>query len=264
MRQQGYQRGFILSIEAVLLFTIVGIGLMVGLSVLRDALIKYHFSQQDGRFFVADSSDPPIMIGNVAGFDEHDAPLVVFVDYHDDIDNPLPGASNFRTLVGVRDNRLTTRQALFYADVACTGPIVCVASAGSEAAHDLVATLSGTTGGISYLNALQGGGPSYAIGRDLGQSATQDLLYRSTPTQCDVELVAMWVSQTIASAVTDSCIPLSPGISGSDLSLFQLAEPVLRPGGTANVLQGLVAPYFINMIGNPLQEFSSIPPSGEQ
>ena len=75
------QDGFVLTIEALLIFTILGIGLFVGLVALRDAVFKYKLSQQDQDFYVFDSSDPAKVIGKVASFDEHEAPLVPFIDY---------------------------------------------------------------------------------------------------------------------------------------------------------------------------------------
>ena len=46
------QDGFVLTIEALLIFTILGIGLFVGLVALRDAVFKYKLSQQDQDFYV--------------------------------------------------------------------------------------------------------------------------------------------------------------------------------------------------------------------
>jgi hypothetical protein len=232
--------------------------------VLRDALFKYYVTQQDGRFFVADDSDPPIYVGNVVGFDEHEAALLVFVDYHDADTNPLPNGFNFRTLVGVRADRFTTRQAMFYANSDCAGPPVCIAAPGAALAHNLIQDLlPSSSGTISYLNSLQGNGPSYAVGRNLAVSATQDLLFRSSALQCDVELTSMWVSQTVSAVTQDSCINIAPGLSGGSLAPFRIAEALTIPGSTANVLEGLTPPFYTNMIGNPLQEFTRTAPRGE-
>jgi hypothetical protein len=264
VKQPRYHAGFILSLEAVLLFCLLGIGLLVGVVVLRDVLVKYYLSRQDDRFLIADSSEPPKLIGNAVGFDEHDAPQVIFVDYHDADTNPLPNGFNFRTLIGVRDDRFTSRQPVFYATPNCSAAPVCIARPGSEQAHSLIASLTGTTGSISYLNALQGNGPSYAVGRDLSVSAAQDLLYRSSATQCDVELLSMWVSQTLAVTSTDSCVNIPEGqVSGAELSAFLQAQPVLIPGSSNNVFQGLIPPYFTNMIDNPLVELTRFAPTGE-
>lgn len=256
------QQGFILSMEAVLLFTILGIGLLVGTVVLRDALITYYLSQENRRFFVADSSDPPILVGDVVGFDEYDAPLLVFVDYHEENANPLPGEFNFRALIGARDDRLTTRQVLLYDVANCAGPPVCIASPGSLSANAQLAGLAETSSTVSFIAPLQGdNAPAYAVGRDLLAAPGQDLLYRSSTAGCTSELVSMWVSQRLS---VNACVNISPGISGANLAPFRLAEPVLLPDGSGeNVLTGLQPPYLLNMVGNPRTELTRIAPSGE-
>lgn len=268
-RNYRHQSGFILSMEAVLLFTILGIGLFLGMSILRNSLIKYYFNQVNTRFFVADSTPTSrIMIGDVVGFDEHETPLVVFTDY-DSASNDLPGAlttNNYRTLIGIRDDRFTTRQPLLYSDAACGIP-ACISGRGSELANDLIVdsakNISSITipGAISYLNAMQGDyAPVYAVGRIL--PGTIDYLYRSTGTACAVPLLSMWVSQTVGTTNAESCIAVS--ISGSsNLANFEIAETVKMPTGTSNVLETLKAPFLLNAIENPLVEFTQTTPVNE-
>tara|TARA_R100001377_G_scaffold82177_2_gene62301 strand:- start:5357 stop:6169 length:813 start_codon:yes stop_codon:yes gene_type:complete len=256
------QTGFILSLEAVLLFTVLGIGLLLGLSALRNALFKYYVSQQDERFIAADSSVPAILIGKVIGFDKYNAPQVVFVDYHNSSTNPLPGGFNYRTIIGVRDDRFTSGQVLFYSANSCQAGPVCIASPGSEIANTLVGNRTTLTGTISYLNAMQGSdSPSYAVGRNLSASSTQDLLYRSTTAACTVTIQSMWVSETVLDS--GSCIAVSPNFVNSDLSSFKEAVEVLMPTGVGNVLSGLIAPYYINMIDTPTTDFTFTAPPGE-
>ena len=255
------QSGFILSMEAVLLFTILGIGLFLGMSILRNSLIKYYFNQVNTRFFVADSTTAPILIGDVVGFDEHETPLVVFTDY-DSASNALPGDFNYRTLIGIRDDRFTTRQPLLYSDASCGVP-VCIPGRSSEVANGLIVTAANTTGTISYMNAMQGANaPVYAVGRILtGATPNIDQLYRSTGTACAVAVQSMWVSQTVGTNA-QSCIAVS--VSGSDLVNFESAVAVTMPtDSSSNVLATLNAPFFLNMVDNPLVEFTQTTPVDE-
>jgi hypothetical protein len=254
-----HQSGFILSMEAVLLFTILGIGLLFGVSLLRNSLIKYYFNQVNTRFFVADSHASPILIGDVVGFDEHETPLVVFTDYNS-ATNMLPGSFNYRTLIGIRDDRFTTRQPLLYSDTSCGVP-ACIAARSSELANGLIASAAKSSGTISYLNAMQGtNAPTYAVGRKLSEFSDKDFLYRSTGNACGVSLQSMWVSQTVGDN-SQSCVAVS--LSGSDLDNFKSVESVQMPDGLNNVLVNLTFPNLINMVENPLVDFSYTTPTGE-
>jgi hypothetical protein len=260
-RNYRHQSGFILSMEAVLLFTILGIGLFLGMSTLRNSLIKYYVNQVNTRFFVADSTTDPILIGDVVGFDEHETPLVVFTDY--DLDsNLLPGDFNYRTLIGIRDDRFTTRQPLLYSDASCGVP-ACIPGRSSEVANGLIVTAAKTTGTISYMSAMQGANaPVYAVGRILtGATPDKDHLYRSTGIACAVDLRSMWVSQTLGTNA-ESCIPVN--VNGiSDLASFESAVAVPMPTDASNnVLSKLIAPFFLNMIDKP-QTFTETTPIAE-
>jgi len=247
------QAGFVLTIEAVLIFTILGIGLFVGIIAVRDAWFKYSFSQQDQEFYVFDSSDPVIVIGKVAGFDEHEAPLVPFIDYgaRTDINGNL---LNFRALIGVRDDRFTSRQPIFYSGASCTGT-PCIAGPSAEASYNTGIDDIPSTGGVGYLNALQG--ITYGIGSgDAG--AIKGRLYRQSLNACAANLVSAWDSQRV---VTGSpCIAITA--TGPNPAGFFEAESVDHGAGQ-NVLDPLTPVFYTNMISTPSTTYSAIPPGAE-
>jgi hypothetical protein len=267
--RQGFlkQRGFILSIEAVLLFSVVGIGLMVGLVVLRDALIRLYVSGQEARFIVADSASPPTFIGTALGFDEHESPVLVFTDY-----DPLGTGINFRSLLGVRADRFTSRQVVLYQSTDCNSTYalpVCIAKTGSEAANVLVRNRTGVSASTSQLYPLQGYGPVYAVGRGFTDT-DQGRLYRAgysagenpEPLACPANsLNSAWLSMADSS---ESCVLFTTPVTSDDLMNFHEAVEVLMTDNVTNVLQGLVPPFFTNMVGNPLTDFSSIDPAAER
>jgi len=255
------QDGFVLTIEALLIFTILGIGLFVGLVALRDAVFKYKLSQQDQDFYVFDSSAPPAkVIGKVAGFDEHEAPLVPFIDYGARTDgngDPI----NFRALIGVRDDRFTSRQPIFYSGAACDGT-ACIAGPSAEASYNTGIDDATTTGGVSYLNALQG--ITYGIGAGTGAvNSPTDIrgwLYRQKIDACSAaNLNSIWDSQRVVPL--RPCVTIAPSISANG---FFDAEAVVGAGvAAANVLAPLTPPFYTNMISTPSTTYLSIPATSE-
>jgi hypothetical protein len=263
-----------LSIEAVLLFTVIGIGLMVGLVVLRDALIRKYASDQEARFIVADSSGdstttpaiPSKLVGIAVGFDEKESPLLVFTDY-----DPLGTGINFRALIGARADRFTSRQVVLYESTDCGATAslpICVTKPGAFDADDLIKSATGLTSSLSSIYALQGNGPVYAVGRGI-TSSDQGRLYRgnftsgTSPQQVDCpanEFNSVWVSMR---GTNDSCLSLVAPITGTITTDFQEAVEVMMPDGVTNVFFGLTPPFFTNMVGNPLTDFSSTAPTAE-
>lgn len=245
------QAGYILTIEAVLVFTILGIGLFVGFAAVRDAIFKYKLSQQDQSFYVLDNGDPAIVIGKVMSFDEHEAPLVPFIDYGARTDvngDPV----NHRALIGIRDDRFTSRQPVFYSLASCTGN-PCIAEAGVEESYNTGIDNIAGSGGVSYLYGLQG--VSYGIGAGDG-GAIKGRLFRQSTQACESNLVSAWDSQRV---VTGSpCIAVTPtGPAG-----FFIAESVERIPGE-NVLDPLNSPFYTNMISTPSTTYVAIPAGDE-
>ena len=110
------QAGFVITLELVLIFTILGIGLLVGLVAIRNALFKWWVNRQAQTVWVYDSSSPAKVLGPVRDFDEHEAPRLFYIDrnvtWQDSLGDPF--TANFRAFIGVRDDRFTGRQRIFY------------------------------------------------------------------------------------------------------------------------------------------------------
>jgi hypothetical protein len=258
------QGGFVLTLELVILMTILGIGLFVGVSAIRNSLFKLYLSEQDQKFIVYDSSTPAKIIGEAISFDEHESPLVPFIDYGTPI--------NYRALVGVRDDRFTTRQPLFYSGLLCTGT-PCIADAGSEAAHALfaadtnvqaavIASGMASSGSTSYLYALQGGERTYAIGA--GPGPVDDLiriqgeLWYGTGAACTGPLQSVWISQLLREG--DSCVDLAAPIGTGLMGDFQAVDEVLDSTSTDNALARafLIPPFGMNIVSDPSTSFNTL------
>jgi hypothetical protein len=225
-RERG-QAGFILTMEMILIFTILGIGLLVGIVAIRNALFKLYVTRQAHAVYVYDSDDPPKRLARVRDFDEHEAPRLFYNDRG--VEWPAGGGElhNFRAMIGVRDDRFTSRHRIFYKGEGCTGD-PCIAGASVEASDNegvgFVQDSDGTdeltrsiqeAGGMGYLYALQrigepGGvaGPSYGIGRDVDEpiSGLPGTLYRQTATTCSAgDIQSRWTSQRVTAA--EPCEP---------------------------------------------------------
>jgi len=249
----------VLTIEAVLILTILGIGLFVGLVAVRDAIFKYKLSQQDHDFYVFDSSDPAIVIGKALGFDEHEAALVAFIDYGARTDangDPV----NHRALIGVRDDRFTSRQPIFYTGPSCTGD-PCIAGPSDEGAYNIGVDNVATTGAVGYLYALQGVTYGIGVGRT-DDPATLNInesyigrLYRQDVGVCGA-VQSAWYSQRVVTA--DPCqspLPVNP------VGLYPAVS--VDRAVNENVLDPLTAPFYTNMISTPSTTYISVPPDGE-
>ncbi|MEM5533096.1 hypothetical protein [Pseudoalteromonas arctica] len=181
-----YQQGYILTIELILIITILIIGSIGGVILVRDALIKRHQTKVDNQITVVDANNRPL--GIAVSFDEHQAPLVFYTDR---------GANNtYRALIGIRDDRFTSREAVYYDAPNCQGN-PCLKGLSDEATDSQGVSKLNNTGNVSYINALQQG-PNYAIGQ-LGNTVIGQLL-RSTPQQCPAnseQILSRYVSQKV-------------------------------------------------------------------
>lgn len=273
LRHRRAQRGFILSVEAILVLTIVGLGLLVGIVAVRDALFVRKAYVAHTHFVVVDSSDPPRLVGEAVGFDEHDTPLVPFVDYG--YPDAAPGYPSYRTLIGVRPKRFTSRQPVFYEDEGCPAPEaladsnVCLALPNSERARAILEAAleaAGLSGGsaFSYLPALQIGpngspGPLYGIGYETEDGVTNEalggVLYRSTvEPDCDgVTIQSIWYSLAPAATVGGIClqVPDAPDDPPPADASFLSAEPVTLEDESDWVLSPLTPPFWITPVLNP-------------
>lgn len=248
VRRQG---GFIISMEAILVITILGIGLFIGLAAVRNALFKYYLARQDTSFVVYDSSSPTRrLLGTAVGFDEHQAPLLAFVDYG--VVYPAgAGPRNLRALIGVRNDRFTSRQPVFYENADCSGTVCIAVETNSGGA--LVPGVDSEVGPIAQLYAMQDG-PVYAVGAGPGVSGApanlQGALYRSREDACSGTMQSMWVSTRLYSSSGSFCVSVS--LNGSLLKLAEQVETT-SGGSPVNVLQVPTAPFYVNMVNTPLQ-----------
>jgi len=219
--RRGDERGFIITLELVLIFTILGIGLLVGLVAIRNALFVWWQKKQAQTVWVFDSTTAglggPFILGPVRDFNEHETPRLFYIDRGVTWGpNPAPNnVFNFRAFIGVRDDRFTSRHRIFYYNANCTGQ-ACIAGAGREDQdNNAVGTPEvGEAGGIGYLYALQQG-PSYGIGADLNQTfgvanyRFPGTLYRQNETaMCvDANIQSAWESQKVVPG--EPCEPAS-------------------------------------------------------
>ncbi|MBH0039564.1 hypothetical protein [Pseudoalteromonas sp. SWN166] len=220
-----YQQGYILTIELILIITILIIGSIGGVILVRDALIKRHQTKVDNQITVVDANNKPL--GIAVSFDEHQAPLIFYTDR---------GANNtYRALIGIRDDRFTSREAVYYDAPNCQGN-PCLKGLSDEATDSQGVSKLNNTGNVSYINALQQG-PNYAIGQ-LGNTVIGQLL-RSTPQQCPAnseQILSRYVSQkVVAGSPCESFeIDKQPADSSCLVGVTALGNPLL---GTSD--QGL-------------------------
>ena len=180
------QGGFIITLELILLITILVIGTLVGIVAIRDALFKQYVSSQSDKTIVADDNGIPL--GEAIDYDEHDAPRIFYIDRSE--------ADNKRVLIGVRDDRFTSREPLYYRGASCQGD-PCIKTTSDEATDNVGIDGVVASGSVSYFNALQGF-PNYGVGRS--ENGLPGRLYRETPQQCDInqeEIGSRWVSQKV-------------------------------------------------------------------
>lgn len=188
------QQGFVLTIELILITTILIIGSIGGVVALRNALVKHHFSQQEQEVIIADSNNR--LLGKMVSFDEHEAPIVAYIDRTAPPIQLGERNQNYRVLIGIRDDRFTTREPIYYDAPNCTGN-PCIKSTSDESSDSTGLSGIRATGVVSYFNALQGG-PNYAIGRSF--DGIKGNLFRSTAEQCPAaidDIKSRYVSQKV-------------------------------------------------------------------
>lgn len=217
-----YQQGYILTIELILIITILIIGSIGGVILVRDALIKRHQTKVDNQITVVDANNRPL--GIAVSFDEHQAPLIFYTDR---------GANNtYRALIGIRDDRFTSREAVYYDAPNCQGN-PCLKGLSDEATDSQGVSKLNNTGNVSYINALQQG-PNYAIGQ-LGNTVIGQLL-RSTPQQCPAnseQILSRYVSQKVVtgSPCENFEIDKQPADSSCLVGVTALGRPLVGTDG---------------------------------
>lgn len=181
-----YQGGFIITLELILIFTILVIGTLVGIIAIRDALFKHYVNKQSEEVVVIDGNAIPL--GEAIGFDEHEAPRIFYIDRGAEVSK--------RVIIGVRDDRFTSREPLYYQGENCQGD-PCIKSVSDESSDNVGVDGISASGSVSYFNALQGF-PNYAVGR--GDTGLPGRLFKETPNQCSAEVSEIrsrWISQKV-------------------------------------------------------------------
>jgi len=243
-RRDDGEQGFIISLELILIFTILGIGLLVGIVAIRNALFVWWQNKQAQTVWVYDSTPSPagpLILGPARDFDEHEAPRLFYIDRQVPWCVPFgapdpPGCTdtirNYRAFIGVRDDRFTTRSRVFYTELGCIGT-PCIPSVSNEDADNLgvgiisinidnnndgIVDNSSTSrvqnaGGVGYLYALQQG-PNYGVGAGIGPGYNglrlPGTLYRQSPDSCTDPVRSVWTSQDVVSG--EPCLNLPNGI----------------------------------------------------
>lgn len=177
-----------ITLELIIIISILGFGTLVGIVMVRDALVKYYVAKQSSETLVADAAGQ--VLGEAVDFDEHDAPRIFFVDRSQE--------TAYRTLIGVRDDRFSSREAVYYSGTACTG-VPCIKTISDELTSSRGTDYISGTGNVSYFNALQAG-PNYAVGR--GTQGLPGHLFRESPLMCPVaasQVRSRWMSQKVTS-----------------------------------------------------------------
>ena len=237
-RRADGQQGFVITLELILIFTILGIGLLVGIVAIRNALVVWWAKKRANTVWVYDSGSPAQLLGPARDFDEHEAPRLFYIDRDVPWCVPFgdPGCTdivkNYRAFVGVRDDRFTTRPRVFYSELGCTGT-PCLPDVSNEAADNLGigflsinidsnndGTIDSSTtsrlqnaGGVGYLYALQRG-PNYGVGADVDQtfngSRLPGTLYRQSAQSCEDPIRSVWTSQEVVPG--EPCLNLPDGL----------------------------------------------------
>ncbi|MDP2506677.1 MULTISPECIES: hypothetical protein [unclassified Oceanobacter] len=216
------QQGFVITMELLLITTILILGSLVGLVAIRDALFKHKVQQQNMTPKVLDQQGR--LLGEPVAYDEHEAPLLAYIDRSTD---PLG-----RVLIGIRDDRFSSREAVYFDSASCQGD-PCIKSVSDELTDSQGASRLNRSGNVSYLNALQGGA-NYAVGP--GSDGLPGFLYRESPEQCDFDLddvQSRWHSQSVVTGLPCEELTVEdmsvPAYTGCLLNVTPLLTDPLDP-----------------------------------
>jgi hypothetical protein len=181
--------GFVITLEFLLVMALFVLPIFVGLFILGRKFVTLYLNQEEafGQFYstgvVWDSAATPRVVGPVMGYDQFEAPLVIFRDE----DN---GAG---VVLGVRTDRFTSFGQVFYELANCQGGAY-------VRAHDAPLASSGNTFppiGFAY----QTQGAAYAMGID-------NVLWRSTDdaaTSVFNAPASVWISQDYSTGGSAPC-----------------------------------------------------------
>jgi hypothetical protein len=179
-RVRQYQGGFIITLELILVSTILIIGTFIGVVALRDVLFKQYVEKQSRDIYVSDSNG--VVLGQAISFDQHEAPRIPYIDRLVPPLSPDPAHRNYRALIRIRDDRFTTREAVYYDGANCTGT-PCIKAPSDENEDNIGIDNVDATGAVGYLYKSQDG-PTYAVGRS--PNGIKGHLFRDTGNACPI------------------------------------------------------------------------------
>lgn len=241
------QGGFILTIELLLISTVLIIGSFVGVIAIRDALFERAQLKQSRSTIVVDSQGRKL--GPAVDYDEHDAPRIPYIDRTvTPAEAGLP-LRNYRVLIGVRDDRFTSREPLYYSNADCTG-IPCIKSTSDETSDSAGIDRISSTGSVSYLNALQGG-PNYAIGAS--PNRIKGHLYRETPLACPAtEIRSRYISQKVIAGSPCEDFSMGNSVPANTQCLLSVVEDCSCPTGYSS--QGDILENYLTPINRTIRQ----------
>ena len=209
--QRVKQKGFIITIELILISTVLVIGTFVGVVAIRDALFKQYVQKQSREVYVTDSDGR--VLGHAIDYDEHEAPRIPYIDRTVEPASPDPAHRNYRALIGIRDDRFTSREPVYYDGANCTGT-PCIKAPSDETADNIGIDNLSATGAVGYIYKLQDG-PTYAIGRS--PDGIKGYLFRETANSCPVspELIqSRYISQKVVTGSPCEAVSVGAGSEG--------------------------------------------------
>ncbi len=253
------QKGFVLTIELLLITTVLIIGSFVGIVAIRDALFKQVVMKQSRTATVVDATGA--RLGPAIDFDEHDAPRIPYIDRTVAPLAPDPAHKNYRVLISVRDDRFTSREPLYYSNENCTGT-PCIKSTSDELSDSTSADGIFGTGSVSYLNAMQGG-PNYAVGAS--PDGIKGFLFRETVESCPVsaeEVKSRYLSKKVVPGSPCEPFTLASGVPANTQCLVNIINDCNCPAGTTD--QGDILDKYLvpidRLLKTTLQSLRSIVP----
>ncbi len=166
-RRNRRQGGFIITVELILIFTIVILATLVALAGVRNALIDSGIFLRP--LLVFDSTAPDaVLVGKVFDFDDSETPRILRLDPNTDLAIPL----------AVRNDRFATHTPVFYSADDCTGvPYVHDPSSFGLALDAFVERRFGFVGELAGVVYAVGVGGTVAAGSPFGPGE----LYRNDP-----------------------------------------------------------------------------------
>lgn len=204
-----------MSLELLLVLTILVVGALVGVIALRNGLFRLASSRAAATVFVKDSTAPSPFQFRPVSYDLCEAPQVLCLD----------PANQLSALLGMRPNRFVSRDRVYYTGPGCTGT-------------PYVAVPGDSTLPVGYFNALQG--VTYAVGAPLAWGTPGCLTEADlglTPT-CEVRLFRSSGAPTPVLALS-RFVSLNPDCA--------LGVPPILPAPLADVCE-TIAPAALTLL----------------